>query len=158
MFSIWTEQGKDRKSASKPCRVHHVKYRTEWITSWNQNCWQRYQQTQICRWCHYNERKWRGAKEPLDEGERGEWKAGLKLSIQKMNIMVSGPITSWRLEGEKVETVSYFIFLGSQINADSDCGHKIKRCLLLGRITMKESKYERITMKAEISHCRESSI
>ena len=84
-------------------------------------------------------------------------KAGLKLSIQKMNIMASGPITSWQIDREKVETVSDFIFLGSQINADSDCNHKIKRYLLLGRITMKENNYERITMKAKISHGRESS-
>ena len=80
-------------------------------------------------------------------------KAGLKLSIQKMNIMASGPITLWQIDREKVETVSDFIFLGSQINAGSDCSHKIKRCLLLGRITMKENNYERITMKAKISHC-----
>ena len=63
-------------------------------------------------------------------------KAGLKLSIQKMNIMASGPITSWQIDREKVETVSDFIFLGSQINADSDCNHKIKRYLLLGRKAM----------------------
>ena len=63
-------------------------------------------------------------------------KAGLKLSIQKMNIMASGPITSWQIDREKVETVSDFIFLGSQINADSDCNHKIKRYLLFGRIAM----------------------
>ena len=84
-------------------------------------------------------------------------KAGLKLSIQKMNIMASGPITSWQIDREKVETVSDFIFLGSQINADSDCNHKIKGYLLFGRITMKENNYERITMKAKISHGRESS-
>ena len=84
-------------------------------------------------------------------------KAGLKLSIQKMNIMASGPITSWQIDREKVETVSDFIFLGSQINADSDCNHKIKRYLLFGRLTMKENNYERITMKAKISHGRESS-
>ena len=84
-------------------------------------------------------------------------KAGLKLSIQKMNIMASGPITSWQIDREKVETVSDFIFLGSQINADSDCNHKIKRYLLFGRITMKENNYERITMKAKISHGGESS-
>ena len=63
-------------------------------------------------------------------------KAGLKLSIQKMNIMASGPITSWQIDREKVETVSDFIFLGSQINADSDCSHESKRCLLFERIAM----------------------
>ena len=60
-------------------------------------------------------------------------KVGLKLSIQKMKIMASGPITSWEIDGETVETVSDFIFLGSKITADSDCSHEIKRCLFLGR-------------------------
>ena len=57
-------------------------------------------------------------------------KAGLKLSIQKMKIMASGPITSWEVDGETVETVSDFIFLGSKITADGDCSHEIKRRLL----------------------------
>ena len=57
-------------------------------------------------------------------------KTGLKLNIQKTKIMASGPITSWQIEGEKVETVTVFIFLGSKITANSDCRHKIKRCLL----------------------------
>ena len=60
-------------------------------------------------------------------------KAGLKLNIQKMKIMASGPITSWQIDGETVETVSDFIFLGSKITADGDCSHEIKRRLLLGR-------------------------
>ena len=60
-------------------------------------------------------------------------KAGLKLNIQKTKIMASGPITSWQIDGETMETVSDFIFLGSKIIADSDCSHEIKRCLLLGR-------------------------
>ena len=63
-------------------------------------------------------------------------KAGLKLNIQKIKIMVSSPITSWQTDGEIVETVSDFIFLGSKINVDSDCRHKIKRCLLLERKAM----------------------
>ena len=63
-------------------------------------------------------------------------KAGLKLSIQKMKIMASSPITSWQIDGENVETVSDFIFLVSKISADSDYSHKIKRCLLLGRIAI----------------------
>ena len=58
--------------------------------------------------------------------------AGLKLSIQKIKIMASGPITSWQINGEKMETVTDFIFLGSKITADSDCSQEIKRCLLLG--------------------------
>ena len=63
-------------------------------------------------------------------------KVGLKLNIQKTKIMASGPITSWEIDGETVETVSDFIFLGSQITADGDCSHEIKRCLLLGREAM----------------------
>ena len=58
---------------------------------------------------------------------------GKKLNIQKTKIMASGPITSWQIDGEKMETVTDFIFLGSKITADGDCSHEIKRCLLLGR-------------------------
>ena len=63
-------------------------------------------------------------------------KFGLKLNIQKTKIMASGPITSWQIDGETVETVADFIFLGSKITADGDCSHKIKRCLFLGRKVM----------------------
>ena len=63
-------------------------------------------------------------------------KIGLKFNIQKTKIMVSGPITSWEIDGETVETVSDFIYLGSKITADGDCSHEIKRCLLLGRKVM----------------------
>ena len=65
-------------------------------------------------------------------------KVGLKLNIQKMKIMASGPITSWHIDGETVETVRDFIFLGFKIIAEGDCGHKIKKRLLLGRKTMTE--------------------
>ena len=60
-------------------------------------------------------------------------KAGLQLNIQKTKIMAPGPITSWQIDGETMETVSDFIFLSSKITADDDCSHEIKRCLLLGR-------------------------
>ena len=63
-------------------------------------------------------------------------KVGLKLNIQKMKIMASGPITSWKIDGEIVKTVVDFILGGSKITADGDCSHEIKRCLLLGRIVM----------------------
>ena len=63
-------------------------------------------------------------------------KVGLKFNIQKTKIMASGPITSWQIDGETVETVADFIFLGSKITADADCSHEIKRCLLLGRTAM----------------------
>ena len=63
-------------------------------------------------------------------------KASLKLNVQKTKIMASSPITPWQIEGGKVEAVTNFSFLGSQITADGDCSHEIKRCLLLGRKTM----------------------
>ena len=75
--------------------------------------------------------KERGAKESLDEGERGEWKSWLK--SQKTEIMASSPIISWQIDGETIETVTSFISLGSKISADCDCSHEIKRCLILGR-------------------------
>ena len=63
-------------------------------------------------------------------------KVGFKINIQKTKIMASSPITSWLIDGETVETVADFIFLGSKITADGDCSHEIKRCLLLGRKVM----------------------
>ena len=72
-------------------------------------------------------RKWRKTKEPLDESKRGEWKVGLKLNIQKTNIVASGPITSWQIDGEAVRD---FIFLSSKITADGDFSHEIRRRLL----------------------------
>ena len=63
-------------------------------------------------------------------------KVGLRLNIQKTKIMASGPITSWQIDGETMETMRDFIFLGSKITADGDCSHEIKRCLLLGRKAM----------------------
>ena len=64
---------------------------------------------------------------------KGEWKSWLKTHIQKIKIMASSPITSWQIDGEKMETVTDFILLGSKITEDSDCSHEINRCLLLGR-------------------------
>ena len=82
-------------------------------------------------------RKWRRTKEPLDESKEESEKPGLKLNIQKTKIMASGPITSWQIDGETVEMVADFIFLGSKISADGDCSHEIKRHLLLGRNYMR---------------------
>ena len=78
-------------------------------------------------------------------------KVGLKLNIQKMKIMASGPITSWEIDGETVETVSDFIFGGSKITADVDCSHEIKRCLLLGRkvMTNLDSIFGHLTRRVE---------
>ena len=117
------------------CRVYHVKCWAGWSLSWNQDCQEKYQWPQICRWYHPYDRKKKKEelKSLLDESERGEWKAGFKLNIQKTKIMASGPIASWEIDGTTVETVSDFIFGGSKITADGDCSHEIKRCLYLGR-------------------------
>ena len=82
-------------------------------------------------------------------------KVGLKLNIQETKIMASGPITSWEIDGETVETVSDFIFLGSKITADGDCSHEIKRRLLLGRKVMTNLDS---VFKAEILLCRLRSV
>ena len=76
-----------------------------------------------------------GITDPMKVKEESE-KVGLKLNIQNTNILASGPITSWEIDGETVETVADFIFLGSKITADIDCSHEIKRPLLLGRKVM----------------------
>ena len=68
-------------------------------------------------------------------------KVGLKLNIQKTKILVYGPITSWQIDGETMETVTDFIFFGSKITADGDCSHEIKTCLLLGRKAMMNLSY-----------------
>ena len=75
-------------------------------------------------------------KSPLMKVKEESEKVGLKLNIQETKIMASGPITSWEIDGETVETVSDLIFGGSKITADGDCSHEIKRCLLLGRKVM----------------------
>ena len=76
-------------------------------------------------------------------------KVGLKLNIQKTNIMASGPITSWQIDGEIVETVTDFIILGSKITVDGDCSHEIKRCLFLGRKVM--TKLDNILKSRDIT-------
>ena len=73
-------------------------------------------------------------------------KAGLKLNIQKTKIMASSPITPWQIDGETMETVTDFIFLGSKITADGDCSHEIKKCLLLGRKAMTNIVYYKAKM------------
>ena len=92
--------------------------------------------------------------EPLDEGEEESEKTGLKLNIQKTKIMASGPIMPWQIDGEKVETVTDFLFLGSKITADGDCSHDIKGYLLLGRkaITNLDSVFKSrdITLPAKV--------
>ena len=82
-------------------------------------------------------------------------KVGLKLNIQKTKIVASGPITSWQIDGETMETVTDFTFLGSKIIADGDCNHEIKRHLLLGRKAM--TNLDSI-LKAETLPCRQRSV
>ena len=82
-------------------------------------------------------------------------KVDLKLNIQKTKIMASGPITSWQIDGETVDTVADFIFLSSKITADGDCSHEIKRCLLLGRKVM--TNLDTI-LKAQTLCCQQSSV
>ena len=79
---------------------------------------------------------WQKVKSLLMKVKEENEKVGLKFNIQKTEIMASGPITSWRIDGETMETVTDFIFLGSKITTDGDCSHEIKRLLLLGRKVM----------------------
>ena len=90
----------------------------------------------MSRWYYSNGRKQWATKEPLGEFERGEQRSWLDTQPSKMKIMASSPITSWQIDGEKVETVSDFIFWGCKITADGDCSYEIKRRLLLGRKVM----------------------
>ena len=94
-------------------------------------------------------------KSLLMKVKEGSEKFGLKLNIQKTKIMASDPITSWQIDGETVETVSDFIFLGSKITADGDCSHEIKRRLLLGRKVM--SNLDSI-LKSRTLLCQQRSV
>ena len=102
----------------------------------NQNCWGKYQQSQICRWYHPNGREQKGIKESFDESERGEWKSWPKTqhSKNKDHGIQSHHIMANRCG--KMEIVTDFISSGSKITVDGDCSHEIKRCLLLGRKAM----------------------
>ena len=83
-------------------------------------------------------------------------KVGLKLNIQKTKIMEAGPITSWQIDGETMETVTDFIFLGSRITADGDCSNEIKRRLLFGRKTM--TNLDSILKSRDITFCQQRSV
>ena len=89
-------------------------------------------------------------KSPLMKVKEESEKVGLKLNIHRTKIMASGPITSWQIDGDTVETLADFIFLGSKITADGDCSHEIKRCLLLGRKVMANllSRFSRVRLCA----------
>ena len=106
-----------------------LEMRAGWVTSWNQDCQEKYQQPQICRCYHPNGRKQGGTKEPFDENEGGEW----KINIQKTKILASGPIASWHIHGEKVETMTDFSLLGLSNHCRRCCSHEIRRRALLGR-------------------------
>ena len=88
--------------------------------------------------------------------EESEKKTGLKFNIQKTKIMALGPNTSWQIDGETMETVTDFIFLGSKITADGDCSHEIKRCLLFGRKAM--TNLDSILKSRETLTCQQKSI
>ena len=118
------------------CRVYLVKCWAGWIKSWNQDCQEKYQQSQICRWYHSKGTKWRRTKEPLGEGERESENAGLKLNLQKTKITECDPITSWQIKGGKVEAMTDFILSNSKITTAGECNHEIKRHLLLGKKAM----------------------
>ena len=94
-------------------------------------------------------------KSLLMKVKEGSENSGLKLNIQKTKIMASGPITSWQIDGETMETVTDFIFLGSKITTGDDCSHEIKRCLFLGGKFM--TNLDSI-LKAETILCRQRSI
>ena len=97
---------------------------------------------------YVDDRKWR-TKEPVDDSERGEWKRGHKTESQKTKIMASGPITSWKIGRETIETVTDFILGGSKITADGDCSHERKRHLPLGRKVM--TNLERILKSSDVT-------
>ena len=114
--------------------MHHEKCWTGWSTSWNQDCREKYQSRYAdnITLMAESEEELKSLMLKVKESE----KAGVKLNIQKTKIMASSPITSWQTDGETMDTVIDFIFLGSKITADGDCSHEIKRHLLLGRKVM----------------------
>ena len=113
------------------CRVHHEKCWTGRNTSWNQDCREKY--ADILRYADDTTLMAESEEELkslLMKVKEESEKVGLKLNIQKTKVMASGPITSWEIDGETVETVADFIFWGSKITANGDCSHEIKRHLL----------------------------
>ena len=105
-------------------------------TSWNEDCRENINNLRYAGDTTLMTKSEEELKSLLMKVKEESEKVGLKPNIQKTKIMASGPITSWQIDGETVETVADFIFLGSKISADGDCSHEIKRCLLLGRKVM----------------------
>ena len=110
------------------CRIHHVKCQAGWITRWTQDCQEKYQQPLICRCYHSYGIRWRGTKDPLDDGETQEWKNWLETHMKQTKIIANGR--------GKSGSSDRFFFLCSQITSDGDCSHEIKRRLLLERKAM----------------------
>ena len=104
--------------------------------SWNQDCWENINNLRYADDTTVMAESEEELKSLLMKVKQEREKVGLKLNIQKTKMMASGPITSWQIDGETLERVADFIFLGSKITADGDCSHEIKRCLLLGRKVM----------------------
>ena len=115
------------------CRVHREKRWAGRNTSWNQDFQENSNNLRYVDDTTLMEEREEELKSLLMKVKEESEKVGLKLNIQKTKIMASGPITSWEIDRETVETVSDFIFLGSRITSDGDCSHEIKRHLLLGR-------------------------
>ena len=113
-----------------------VKCQAGWITSWNKDCQKKYQQPQICRWCHFNGRKWRGTNKPLDEGERGEWKSWLETQHSKHKDHGIWSHSFMVNRKRKSRSNDRFYFLGLQNHCRWYYSHETKRCLLLGRKAM----------------------
>ena len=113
-----------------------MKCQAGWSTSWNQNCWRNINDLRYSDDTTLKAESKEELKSLLMKVKEENEKPGLKLNIQKTKIMASGPITSWETDGEIMETLTDFIFLGSKITADCDCSHEIKRRLLLGRKAM----------------------
>src|SRR5574340_1029225 len=111
--------------------VHHEKRWTGGSTNWNQDCWRNISNLRYADDTILMAESEEELKSLLMKVKEASEKVCLKLNIQKTKIMASGPITSWEIDGETVESVSDFIFLGSQITADGDCSHEIKKRLLL---------------------------
>ena len=103
-----------------------MKCQAGWVTSWNEDCWEKYHQPQVCRWYHSNGRKRRETKEPFDEGERREWKSRLKTISKKLRSWYPFLSFSWEIKVETVELVTDFIFFGSKVTVNGDSTVKLK--------------------------------
>ena len=124
------------------CSVQQEKRWARWITNWKQLLGEISVNSDMQMtpplWERVKKNSWwiKSDSRTLDESERGEWKVDLKVNIEKTKIMASSPITSWKIDGDAMQTVTDFIFGGSNITEDVDCSHEIKRYLLLGRKVM----------------------